>query len=363
LRPSTNTRLPTSSGLSPSGVRDVGVATDLHLRPGNREEFSRLASDQAKNILDYLDAGSGSQQLLFWRRHAGDPELRKLLGRIHTAIGNAQRLDTASTEGLGAKGRDRICELLATDPRTLDVDGALEIIDNLDQFLIEHGDEYFLHSLLAAEFARDKIETTATTWSAVHGKPPPTEEIHLVYSGQPFDDARLTAVRHQLAALYRTRSIIYDLHRARQAMKGQHLWLLAPVLLALLVAFAGTILVAGGSPSSIALAAVAGALGAALSGTFKLRDHITNINDLRAFAPSVVVQPLIGATAGLLLLVVLSSKLITVNWGGPDWATRGVIEFVAGFSEPFFLGIIGKVAAIGESRPDGEKGSGQNSKT
>ncbi len=50
------------------------------------------------------------------------------------AIGNAQRLDAATTEGLGAKARDRICELLATDPRSLDLDGALEIIDNLDQF-------------------------------------------------------------------------------------------------------------------------------------------------------------------------------------------------------------------------------------
>jgi hypothetical protein len=213
--------------------------------------------------------------------------------------------------------------------------------------------------LLAAEFARDKVETTATTWSAVFGQPPPADEVNLAQSGQPFDNARLTAVRHQLAALYRTRSIVYDLHRARQAMKGRHLLLLAPILAVLLVAFAGTILAAGASPPSIALAAVAGALGAALSGTFKLRDHVTNINDLRAFAPSLVVQPLIGATAGLLLLVVLSSKLITVSWGGPDWASRGVLAFVAGFSEPFFLGIIGKVAAIGETRPVAPKPSGQ----
>ena len=83
-----------------------------------------------------------------------------------------------------------------------------------------------------------------------------------------------------------------------------------------------------------------------------MRDHVTNINDLRAFAPAIVVQPLIGATAGLLLLVALDSKLIAVNWGGPDWASRGVIAFAAGFSEPFFLGIVGKVSAIGESRSD-----------
>jgi hypothetical protein len=346
-----------------ANVRDVGAATEFHPRAGNRAEFSALAIERAELILAYLNAGSGPQRLKFWRKHAGDPEFRKLLGRIHTAIGNAQRLDVATSEGLGAKGRDRICELLATDPRTLDLDGALEVIDSLDQFLIEHGDEYFLHSLLAAEFARDQMETTATTWSAVFGQPPPPEEVNLVQSGQPFDDVRLAAVRHQLAALYRTRSIIYDLHRARQAMKGRHLLLLTPVLAVLLVAFVVAILVAGGSPSSIALAAVAGALGAALSGTLKLRDHVTNINDLRAFSPSVVVQPLIGAIAGLLLLVVLNSRLITVNWGGPEWASRGVIAFVAGFSEPFFLGIIGKVAAIGESRPVGQKAPGQAEET
>jgi len=52
--------------------------------------------------------------------------------------------------------------------------------------------------------------------------------------------------------------------------------------------------------------------------------------------------------AGLVLLLVLDSRLINVSWGGPDWANRGAIAFVAGFSEPFFLGIVGRVAAIGE---------------
>jgi hypothetical protein len=89
-----------------------------------------------------------------------------------------------------------------------------------------------------------------------------------------------------------------------------------------------------------------------LSGTLKLRDNTENINDLRAFAPSIVVQPLIGATGGLLLLLVLDSKLVNVNWGGDEWARHGVIALVAGFSEPFFLGIVGRVTAIAEA-PDG----------
>jgi hypothetical protein len=292
---------------------------------------------------------------MLWRRHATDPELRKILGRIHFAIVTAQRLDAASAEGIGDEGRERASHLLSGDPRNLSLDSALEVVDGLDQLLIEHGDERYLRDLLAVEIARDRIDTTATTWTHVFGEPPPKSAVDLIDGGQQLDQTELVAIQNQLAALYRTRSVLYDLHRARQGMKVHHLLLLTPVLAALLVVFAAATYAAGGTPTSIVLTAIAGGLGAALSGTLKLRDQVNNINDLRAFAPAVVVQPLIGATAGLFVLLVLESGMISVGGGGSAWATRGVIAFVAGFSEPFLLGIVGRVSSIGEGRPPGHQ--------
>jgi hypothetical protein len=317
--------------------------------------FESLATKRAELFLAYLDDPSWRQRLKLWRRQATDPELRKILGRIHVAIVTAQRLDAVSADGIGDEGRERASHLLAGDPQNLSLDSALEVVDGLDQLLIEHGDERYLRDLLAVEIARDRIDTTATTWTHVFGEPPPESEVALIDSGQQLDQPGLVTIKNQLAALYRTRSVLYDLHRARRSMKVHHLMLLTPVLAALLVAFGAATYAAGGTASSIALAAVAGGLGAALSGTMKLRDQVNNINDLRAFAPSVVVQPLIGATAGLFVLLVLESGLIVVGGGSSAWATRGVIAFVAGFSEPFFLGIVGRVSSIGEGRPPGHQ--------
>jgi hypothetical protein len=126
-------------------------------------------------------------------------------------------------------------------------------------------------------------------------------------------------------------------------MKARHLWLLSPVLLVLIGAFATSIGLAGGDWRVILLAALAGGVGAGLSGAFKLRDQVRNINDLRALRPALVVQPLLGAAAGLFLLLVLESGLLSVKLG---WAGQGAVAFVAGFSEPFFLGIVNRVAEI-----------------
>jgi hypothetical protein len=138
----------------------------------------------------------------------------------------------------------------------------------------------------------------ATTWKVAFGHPPSKDEASHVDTGRPIDEAQISAIRNQLAALYRSGSILYQLHRARAGMKSTYLLLLVPVLTLLLMAFATAVAAAGASWSSIGLALAAGASGASLSGTLKVRDQISSINDLRAFTPSVVVQPLIGATAG-----------------------------------------------------------------
>ena len=104
-----------------------------------------------------------------------------------------------------------------------------------------------------------------------------------------------------------------------------------------------------GQGETLAVVALSGALGGTLSGVYKLRDGVSRISQLRAFLPAMVDQPLVGAAAGLVLYLVLEAGL-RGGGGEVEWASRAVLGFAAGFSEPFFLGVVGSVADLGEPR-------------
>lgn len=81
---------------------------------------------------------------------------------------------------------------------------------------------------------------------------------------------------------------------------------------------------AGSGVERTMLAALAGALGATLSGGLRLRDQLENLNELRAFAPAAAVQPLLGATASVVLLLVLDRGVVT---GETSWPKLGLLAF------------------------------------
>jgi hypothetical protein len=65
------------------------------------------------------------------------------------------------------------------------------------------------------------------------------------------------------------------------------------------------------------------------------------------------VQPIVGACAGLIVFLILDSKAIEPGAGGSvTWSGRGVLAFAAGFSEPFFLGIVQRVAVVSDRQPE-----------
>jgi hypothetical protein len=105
---------------------------------------------------------------------------------------------------------------------------------------------------------------------------------------------------------------------------------------------------------AIWVAASAGALGATLSGTFRVRDRLIELDDLRSFWPAMRVQPLIGATAGLVTLFVLETGAVELGAKQTaSWAALALFTFVAGFSEPFFLGLVQRVAVIPDKQAGG----------
>jgi hypothetical protein len=92
----------------------------------------------------------------------------------------------------------------------------------------------------------------------------------------------------------------------------------------------------------------AGALGSVLAATFKLRDTV-QLDPLRGFAAITFIQPLIGASFGLISWLILTSGLVTIGGANNQaWLTQVVVAFASGLSEPAFLNIVGKV--IGPQR-------------
>jgi hypothetical protein len=100
----------------------------------------------------------------------------------------------------------------------------------------------------------------------------------------------------------------------------------------------------------ILVAGTAGALGATLAGTMKIRDDLRELDDLRSFWPAMRVQPLVGATAGLIVLLVVETGTLDGGGRSGSWAGRALVAFAAGFSEPFFLGLVQRVAVIPDRR-------------
>ena len=58
------------------------------------------------------------------------------------------------------------------------------------------------------------------------------------------------------------------------------------------------------------------------------------------------VQPLIGACAGLILFLVLRTHAFSLGGLSDGLDGRGIVAFAAGFSEPFFVGIVQRVAVV-----------------
>lgn len=264
-----------------------------------------------------------------------DPELRKNLERLYRAMGDARRL------GLGEHARRDLLALLTdVDPATLNHDASGALMAAVDELLISHGDAQLLSQVLVSEYDRDRVDarTPVVTWRDVY-----EERIEPATLSDP---AKLESARSHLLDLYRARAMSYGLERTRSMARARRLLLLAPVLFVLVAVLIVTldVVVAGVSWRGALLAAVAGAVGATLSGAFRLRDQAPRVSDLRAFWYVFAVQPLIGAVAGLFLLLVLLSGIVTVAANGNEWATRAAVAFVAGFSEPFLLATVGRVA-------------------
>jgi hypothetical protein len=288
----------------------------------------------------------------FWDYRRTNPELAKALSLVQGYVTEARNLLDLPDEQAPlrtAEVRERFRDLLTRDVKRLSIDSAWELANQLKRELLFLGDVSYVWTQLEYEAQRDKKPNKWHGWSE-HLAPSKLQSlIQAQSSGQIDRQTHLDAVR-SLRKLYELRAEAGMERRARAAQKCRYLTLLIPILFALQVALAAAIYEVGGAGiwKRILLAASAGALGATLSGILRVRDRLVELDDLRSFWPAMRIQPLIGATAGLFTLLVLESEAIKPGGGGgpTPWAAAALFTFVAGFSEPFFLGLVRRVAVV-----------------
>lgn len=292
----------------------------------------------------------------FWDKRRTNPELAKALSLVQRYVTEARdllELDPDQAPLRTDEVERRFRDFLTRGVRKLSIDSAWELANQLKSELLFLGDVSYVWTELEYEVQRDKKPNKWHRWSD-HFAPSKLEALIQARDiGLVDRQTHLEAVR-SLRKLYELRAEAGMERRARAAQKCLYLTLLIPILFALQVALAAAIYEVGadGVWKQIVLAGSAGALGATLSGTLAVRDRLFALDDLRSFWPAMRIQPLIGATAGLFTLLALESHAIKpVGDEQIPWAAYALLTFVAGFSEPFFLGLVQKIAVIPDKDP------------
>jgi hypothetical protein len=303
----------------------------------------------------------------FWLE-TDTPELRKQLLIILTRLSEARRLLRQRQEitspvptNLGEFERVLNTEVKGYGGH---LDTATDYADSLERILIGLGDPVYVHTLLLHEACQDDLGGELR-WGQFFPRRE-LDELLIAYGG-PKDvrgSANLIRAVDRLIFLTAKRGHTHHRHaRARSQLKNLFLKYLA-VILSILISVLCLVIFWDAGERAVLLAvtaASAGALGSALTGVFKVRDELSRIGDLRLFGNALIVQPLVGASAGLLLFMVLTAGLPGI---GPvlnqttSWATFATYGFIAGFSEPFFLGVVQRVASTGDRKTEKQEARG-----
>jgi hypothetical protein len=275
-----------------------------------------------------------------------------------TAVANQPRQAIASilqriSEDLHRDGAKESAEVpknsLLRDPGR---DAAWDAAEELKIALLYVAPDDHLSSLLEVESARPAQQSDH--WAALYSE----DELKGLRgqcemaqkSGQAIPPPWREIVIDRLATLYQQRMDSWRHDRANSQLRTNYFFGVTAVLGAMLV-FTSVLTIWQGNAALLLTAMASGALGSVLSGIYKLRDEMMSIRQLRSFWPVLTALPFVGATAATLLFAVLTSGLIKVANLDPEaftWQHHAVFGFLAGFSEPFFLGVVKRAAGLAE---------------
>jgi hypothetical protein len=297
-----------------------------------------------------------------------DPELRRAYRRLRRATHEASRLQYTprsqddSSPCLEGESEAHFARLLSLSLDHLrSIDALDEDVDALEDVLLERGDRKYIYSRICYElYLAGSSKRGRQTTKLTHRDLLPDDENFRKWSskGSGLPAAELDAARLLLGVIARGRTRAASHQRTRARIRQYYLLqYLAPILVALVVGLgvATVFLIDPGQHRAweiVLLAAMAGAIGSALASLYQVRDRLLKIDELRAFWPAMLVQPLLGAAAGLVLLLILESALlglVQLDAESPvPWATIGILGFVAGYSEAWFLSLVARLADVAE---------------
>jgi hypothetical protein len=286
-----------------------------------------------------------------WHRKVGSPELKKAFGYLQAAVADARRLLAVPPDSVSLRTAEietRFGDVLDQPVDSLKIDSAWELYGQVKAMLPLLANADYIAAQLDHEAQRAKDSSRWHGWNHHFGKDDLARMRNNYRKRQPNETLHKQAVE-KLSFLYTQRTEAGRNRRARAGQKCRYLNALAPALLALQAGLVIAIGYLAGNDvwKAVAVAGTAGALGATLSGTMRIRDDLRDLDDLRSFWPAMRVQPLVGATAGLVVLLLMESGTLDIGRddSGP-WAGRALLAFAAGFSEPFFLGLVKRVAVV-----------------
>jgi hypothetical protein len=294
-------------------------------------------------------------------RKADEAERVKLLSHVIVLRRRAQRLCDGEHENRDPAVQhltellDENCRLVTeplADITDEDMEAAHRYADQLEELLPHVAHDAYLWAVLTYELAGgagEPIKLSSVVDDAALVELRGAQRAESSLSKQLAGDR----VAESLSLLYKVRADHMRHERLMAKLRAAHLPYLVLSILTVLVLLAVAIWSGGktldASPragwAQLLLVAAAGALGSLLAATFRLRDTV-QLSPLRSILALTVIQPLIGASFGLMSWLILTSGFVTI--GGTDnqtWPTQAVVAFAAGFSEPLFLNIIGKALA------------------
>jgi hypothetical protein len=284
------------------------------------------------------------------------PERAKVLGCVLSELSEASRL-LATRSDRDERVESELKALLLAHAPIRTVDDGWELAGRLKRLNLRLGgaERAYVQSLLENEYAHIHDSTHWHSWDQ-HFRSEELTSLREAYDTDPVDDAERARAVDRLNFLFLRRMEAGRDRRAKAALKDLYLRYLALVTVPFLLGLGAIACVSATTSHSVwrsfAVAALAGALGSTLSSVLKLRDQLLERDELRAFKPAMLVQPLVGASAGALVFLLLAGGAVSVGSLDPAaWTSPGLLGFVAGFSEPFLLCLVDRVAGLPEQRP------------
>jgi hypothetical protein len=260
-----------------------------------------------------------------------DPERRKALSRSRDFLQRIEESRGSSHVPSRLEATTTLVNRVATDHARYGRENAWDFAEELRlaSYFFESDED------LVALLSKESADTTRINYKTVFGGDIPAALLDL----KTFNREHVLAV---LARLHHERVDRVRHDRARDKLWQQFAWKLIPVIAALLGASLYFYLA---HPTSRVLPVLAGALGSVLSAVLKMRDGEQRIRQLRRWASFIFVQPMIGAAAALVMTWIGVDNVLKLDPSNTNAAV--LLGFVAGFSEPFFLGTIARLGDFG----------------